>query len=612
MEKLAPFSPSTRASLKQHTFVSRPMAARASTPSTYGRASQPLGLLPASRRLALPPPPRAAAGTAATTTSDAADQKAQPSSAWPSAAARAAAFTATPVPELFTPTLAPLLSGALPVWLNGAFIRNGPGGFPAPYAHLFDGPAMLTRVALDGRDPDARPPTQTQRFIETAAWAGFKAMGKPVAPEFGTPLPFWAGLFTTVKGLMGFGSGFDNASVTVRPRGRVGVSSTRQLIAMTEAVAGTYAVDALTLETAPGRVVHPPSDGVRGALTTAHAHTRTDGSLVAFTSDVGRGFTVYTQDPHTLARTPVASFRDRPGSKGGGPAWVHDFPCTDAHACLPEAGATLDLRAALVGGGDHFMFAWDGRAGTRFTLVPLPPPVGVQARAAAAAAAAPPPPAAVRVIDSPEPLFYFHILNAFEDGKGAFVFDVPRFPDPTMVNRLGLAPLRAGPGDAAVPGAGPVPPCEVVRVSLPLAGPRVASITTLIPAAAVRFFEFPQINPAWKGRADYRFAYGVGAPLGPGPPASLGTAISKLDVRGGTVCAQWRGEDGGIPGEPLFVGRPGGVGEDDGVLLFHWTNPGGGSEVVVLEAAGLGEVARVGLPAAVAYGFHGCWLPGAE
>jgi carotenoid cleavage dioxygenase-like enzyme len=54
------------------------------------------------------------------------------------------------------------------------------------------------------------------------------------------------------------------------------------------------------------------------------------------------------------------------------------------------------------------------------------------------------------------------------------------------------------------------------------------------------------------------------------------------------------------------------VGEDDGVLLFHWTNPGGGSEVVVLEAADLGEVARVGLPAAVAYGFHGCWLPGAE
>jgi len=108
----------------------------------------------------------------------------------------------------------------------------------------------------------------------------------------------------------------------------------------------------------------------------------------------------------------------------------------------------------------------------------------------------------------------------------------------------------------------------------------------------------------------HRFAYGVGAPCD-APPASLGTAISKLDVQAGTVAAQWVGEPGGIPGEPLFVARPGAEAEDDGALLFHWTNPAGRSEVVVLEAGGLGEVARVGLPAPVAYGFHGCWLAGA-
>ena len=601
------------------------MAARAHTTTRTARpgASTPATSQAPTRRLASPPPPRAAGAATdpATTTPDARPQPSGPP-AWPSAAARAAAFTATTVPELATPTPARMVSGALPPWLQGAFIRNGPGGFPAPYQHLFDGPALLTRVDFPGAGADGgAPPTQTQRFIETAAWVGFKAKGRPVAPEFGTPLPFWAGLVTTLKGLLGYGSGFDNASVTVRPRGRAASSSpAQQVIAMTEAVAGTYAVDAVTLATVPGKVDYSRSDSVRGALTTAHAHTRSDGSLVSFTADVGRGFTVYTQDPATLARSPVAAFPARPGSKGGGPSWIHDFPATDAVACLPEAGATLDLKAALVGGGEHYMFAWDGRAGTRFTLVPLPPVAEGDGGVAAAATSSSSTPATftaagaspgLRVIDSPEPLFYFHILNAFE-GDGAFVFDVPRFPDPTMVNRLGLAPLRAGPGEAA---GAPVPACDIVRVRLPLTGPPVATITTLIPGPVIKFFEFPQINPAWKGRADYCFAWGVAAPQA-GPPGSLGTAISKLDVRAGTVCAQWVGEAGGIPGEPLFVGRPGAgaaaAAEDDGVLLFHWTNPAGSSEVVVLDAASLGEVARVGLPAPVAYGFHGCWLPSGE
>jgi carlactone synthase/all-trans-10'-apo-beta-carotenal 13,14-cleaving dioxygenase len=82
-----------------------------------------------------------------------------------------------------------------------------------------------------------------------------------------------------------------------------------------------------------------------------------------------------------------------------------------------------------------------------------------------------------------------------------------------------------------------------------------------------------------------------------------------LDVRSGHIAAQWAGEPGGIPGEPLFVGRPGGADEDDGVVLAHLTTAGGESVLLVLDGASLTEMARVGLPAPVAYGFHGCWLP---
>ena len=41
--------------------------------------------------------------------------------------------------------------------------------------------------------------------------------------------------------------------------------------------------------------------------------------------------------------------------------------------------------------------------------------------------------------------------------------------------------------------------------------------------------------------------------------------LIKLDVKSGST-ELWR-EEGTFPGEPIFVPRPGGVKEDDGVLL---------------------------------------------
>jgi carotenoid cleavage dioxygenase-like enzyme len=75
-------------------------------------------------------------------------------------------------------------------------------------------------------------------------------------------------------------------------------------------------------------------------------------------------------------------------------------------------------------------------------------------------------------------------------------------------------------------------------------------------------------------------------------------------VGSGTV-RRWR-EPGTHPGEAVFVPRPAGTAEDDGVLLSVILDPARDRSVlVVLDAATLTERARAPLPHRLPYGFHG-------
>ena len=85
--------------------------------------------------------------------------------------------------------------------------------------------------------------------------------------------------------------------------------------------------------------------------------------------------------------------------------------------------------------------------------------------------------------------------------------------------------------------------------------------------------------------------------------------IVKVDVERGDS-AEWR-EAGSYPGEPVFVPRPGGEGEDDGVLLSVVLDAGRGrSCLLVLDAATLTEVARAEVPHHIPFSFHGQFLTG--
>jgi carlactone synthase/all-trans-10'-apo-beta-carotenal 13,14-cleaving dioxygenase len=63
-------------------------------------------------------------------------------------------------------------------------------------------------------------------------------------------------------------------------------------------------------------------------------------------------------------------------------------------------------------------------------------------------------------------------------------------------------------------------------------------------------------------------------------------------------------------GEPQFIPQPGGVKEDDGVVLSPCVGPDGKAFVLLMDASSWEELARAELPYSTPYRFHGVWLVG--
>jgi torulene dioxygenase len=80
--------------------------------------------------------------------------------------------------------------------------------------------------------------------------------------------------------------------------------------------------------------------------------------------------------------------------------------------------------------------------------------------------------------------------------------------------------------------------------------------------------------------------------------------LGKTDTITGE-CVVWEHEKH-TPGEPIFVPRPGAVGEDDGVVLsVVFDGVSGRSHLICLDGASLKEVARAEVEGVVGFGFHG-------
>jgi carotenoid cleavage dioxygenase-like enzyme len=362
----------------------------------------------------------------------------------------------------------------------------------------------------------------------------------------------------------------DNANVNISVVGD-------KLVALTETPM-PIRFDAHTLE-ALGHVELDRS--VRGQVATAHPHYdgRTGYSYVIHMG--GRSFYRFFADSGgrqtLLASVPVTH-----------PSYLHSIGMSERHLVLAEFPLRVNpLRLALSGKPFITNYRWQPELRTRFTVIEKS--TGrIVARASAA------------------PCFAFHHVNAYEV-DGALLVDLLAFPDAQIIENLQLERLRAG---LSVRLASAL---TRFRVSLG-SGVDVQNIEHH--ALCETPFELPRIDYQRRAGKAYRFVWGVAQSV----PESFLDTIVKVELGDPKAALsealparviKWA-EPGCFAGEPVFVPRPSGAAEDDGVLLSVVLDAARQTSfLLVLDAANLSEIGRAEVPHHIPFGFHGNYFSAA-
>jgi carotenoid cleavage dioxygenase len=180
-----------------------------------------------------------------------------------------------------------------------------------------------------------------------------------------------------------------------------------------------------------------------------------------------------------------------------------------------------------------------------------------------------------------EPCYVFHPMNAYDDGD-TIVLDVVRHPKMFDTNHLG-------------PDEGP-PTLDRWTVDLSDGKVRESRVDD-------RAQEFPRVDERLVGK---RHRYGYAPEVGDG--GGSGTLL-KHDLVGGNTRARPLGDEK-ILGEFVFHPSSPDASEDDGVLMgYVYDQTTDRSELALLDAQTLQDIASIKLPHRVPAGFHGNWIP---
>lgn len=443
------------------------------------------------------------------------------------------------------------IAGTIPDWLRGEVVRTCPAVFETKgwrAQHWFDGLGMIYAFRIGDSAIDFR-----SRLLdsETArdAWQGKANLG-----SFGTPTvrPLLRRIFEPIPRIS------DNTNVNITKLGP-------DLVAMTEGDR-QLVIDDQTL--ASVRPVPYSKDALSRTIMTAHPHFDFERAKVV---NVATGFgangviSIYEHVPAARQRVVIGSWRTKRVP------YVHTFGLTPRHAILvahPFAVSPVKMLWSSKGYIDHF--DWHPEQGTRLVVIARS---NGQVRE--------------HVTDA---FFIFHIVNAFERDD-ATVLDLVAYP-----NAVIIASLRTDRMIAELPNLR----ASLLRVTM-RPGVERATVEKLSDVG----LEFPSINYKRVTGRPYRFAYGASDGYQAG--GAYTSAIVKVDIETGASTSF--SDDTHVYGEPLFVSRPDGDGEDDGVLLTVGAAQDAESSVLsVIDARTMALVASAQVQSSIPLGFHGSFV----
>lgn len=283
---------------------------------------------------------------------------------------------------------------------------------------------------------------------------------------------------------------------------------------------------------------------------------------------------------------------------------MHDFSLTEKHVILYDLPVTFDARQAVAATVPRGL-----RLPARLMLsalmtrVPIPDPIKARKSGAPSSGQSfpyswnPKYPARIGVMPREgnnadvrwfdvEPCYVFHPMNAYDSpADNTIVLDVVRHQKMFATDHLG-------------PNEGP-PTLDRWTVDLADGKVRESRIDD-------RGQEFPRVDERLVGRR-HRYGY---APHVAGGAETTDTLL-KHDLVGSGFMSRSLGV-GKTLGEFVFHPATTDAAEDDGVLMgYVYDRATDRSELAILDASTLGDVARIKLPHRVPAGFHGNWVPAA-
>ncbi|XP_038142692.1 beta,beta-carotene 15,15'-dioxygenase [Cyprinodon tularosa] len=500
------------------------------------------------------------------------------------------------------------IKGSVPNWLQGTLLRNGPGIFSVgdtSYEHWFDGMSLITSFSF--KDGEI---THRSRFLRGDTYNSNMDANRIMVSEMGTmayPDPSKNFIFKAITFLNHTVPDFtDNGTSNIIRYGNdyFATAETNYI----------RKIDPVTLETQE-KVDYLKYLPVN--LATSHPHYDKEGNAY----NIGTSIAEKGKTKYIIFKVPNISAKEKgktvpalkklevistiPCRSLLSPSYCHSIGFTDNYIIFVEQPFKLDiLKMATayirkVNWASCMKFCPDEN-----TLIHL-----IDRRTGKQ----------VDVKYYTQSMVIYHHVNAFED-EGHIVFDVIAYNDDKLYDMFYLKNLKK---DADTPSEVYTQP-SFRRFALPITaetgfgvGENVVKLkyttATAVKEKEGKFtchsevlcedFELPRINYDYNGNK-YQFVYGNIV-----EKSALSKQIAKFDTKTKTML-YWN-EENCWPSEPIFVPRPNGESEDDGVVLSSVINskPGQSSFLVILDGKTFKEVARAYVNAELYKDMHGIFIP---
>ena len=438
------------------------------------------------------------------------------------------------------------VQGDLPSWLEGTFIRNGPGLFYVGkdrFNHWFDGLAMLHKFDFNKGEV-----AYHSKFLECDA--SERALNKDhlTYAEFATD-PCW-GLFGRMRSMFRHGP-TDSAKVNLAKVGD-------HYFALGETTM-QIEFDIETLKSVGRYNYNQPRFGTSS---TAHPHLDDTGAFNLITKyGPVNNYQIRKMDGPATRIASVTSLT---------PSYMHSFGMSKRYFVIAESPYTVQSIQLMTSNRPFIEnFKWHKNRGTKVWVIDRKTAKTVFSKEV-------------------EPFFFFHFVNTFDTEDG-LAFDIVTYEDASVIQSYYLSNIKDN--KIGIPGG------TLKRFDLNLSSGSV-EVEELSNAK----IELPHMDyERYNMRGDYRYVYAMSLSDN---TANFYDAIVKIDLHdSGTK--RWS-QVGCYPGEPVFVPKPDSEQQDDGIILTLVLDATRETSfLLILDAGSFNEIARVHTPEPVLVGFHG-------